>query len=245
MKLNILFSLFIISFSLNCFSQEITKIEILSVPMNTETTSPVNCSNFEASFQKNAINTTTITSMSGIRDLMLILNNLPSTVPNTYPTPDTRVKIKIYSGMFLASEICIGEFTVLKNNEVFLYSDALMKELDKFYSPSKQQRQAETYAHAAFNVAKQYKGYLGVAMGIVSFDNDNNFLYEIEGSILNERLTGKFEIDENTINCTVQTSQNQLFEPGDKIKFMIKADSLFQFNSEKEPDMTRPLKRIR
>ncbi|MDR3059480.1 MAG: hypothetical protein ACK5KL_15975 [Dysgonomonas sp.] len=241
MKLSILFSLFI-AFSLNCLSQEITKIEILSVPMSTETPSPVSCSNFDSSFRKDIINTTSITNTSRIRDLMLILNNLPSTIPGTYPTPDTRVKVKIYSGEFLASEICIGEFTVLKNNEVFLYSDALMKELDKQNTPQKQQ---QTEARISFDATKQYKGYLGAAMGIVSFDNNNNFLYEIEGSILNERLTGKFETNGDTINCTIQTSKNQLFEPGDKLKFMIKADSIFQFNSEKKPDLTRPLMRIR
>lgn len=241
MKFSILFSLFT-AFSLHCFSQEITKIEVLSVPMDLETPSPVSCTNFDSSFRKGAINTISITNLGRIRNLMLILNNLPSTVPGTYPIPDSRVKVNIYSGKILASEICIGQFTVLKNNEVFLYSDALMKEIDALYATPQKQQVKEKIA---FEPTKQYKGYLGAAMGIVSFDNNNNFLYEIEGSILNEQLTGKFEVNSDTINCMIETSKNQLFTPGNKLKFMIKADSIFQFNSDKKPDLTRPLMRIR
>lgn len=82
-------------------------------------------------------------------------------------------------------------------------------------------------------------------MGTISFDNGNNFLYEIDGSILKEKLLGTFTIQDNIIDCTVSKSYNNVFEKGDTLKFMIKSDTLFQYNSEQEPDKKRPLLRIK
>jgi hypothetical protein len=119
--------------------------------------------------------------------------------------------------------------------------------MDELSKPEQQNLQAETQQEVKidFNTVKQYKGFLGTAMGTISFDNGNNFVYAIEGSTLNEKLSGAFERDNDTIRCTVYKSFNNLFEKGDRLNFMIKEDTLFQFNSEQKPDRSRPLNRIR
>jgi hypothetical protein len=210
--------------------------------MDTEALLPVSCDNFVYSFNKDSIKVTTITSLSGISDFMLMLNSLTLTFPNTYPIPDTRAKIRIYSKNLLAAEICIGKFTVLRDNEIFLYTNDFLVFMDNLYaSPKLQQAKVLT----EFDIAKQYKGFLGEAMGIMSFDKNSNFMYELEGSFLKERLTGTYSQDEDTISCVIQNSDNQVFEVGDTLRFMIKEDNIYPFTTEKEPDLKRPLARIR
>lgn len=245
MKVKVLICLFL-AVSLSGFSQQISKIEVLSVPMDLETSHSVDCLSFDFTFQ-NVLNKETITNTAEIARIVTVLNNLPAANNNIYPAPDTRVKMRMYSGDNSISEICIGKFTILMNGGIYLYSDEMLSLLDELYIPKKH-RQGQPVAQdpaIEFNTVKQYKGFLGAAMGAISFDNGNNFYYDIEGSTIKEKLLGTYQMDNDTINCTVQKSYHDLFNKGDELRFMIKADTLFQFNSDKQPDRNRPLTRIR
>jgi hypothetical protein len=232
--------------SSGCFSQQITKIEVLSVPMDLETSYNVDCMNYDFSFQ-NIVDKRTITDITEISRIVTTVNGLPAANNNIYPAPDTRIKLRLFSGNDAVSEVCIGKFTVLKDGGIYLYSDDMLNLLDDL--PKQKQQEARAGAQQEvkieFNTVRQYKGFLGTAMGTISFDNGNNFYYDIEGSTLREKLLGTFERNNDTINCTVHKSLKNLFEKGDELKFMIKSDTLFQFNSENEPDRSRPLTRIR
>lgn len=245
MKAIVLLGLFLMVYS-NCFSQQITKIELLSVPMDLETSYNVDCMNYDFSFQ-NIINKRTITSVDEISRIVTTINGLPAANNNIYPAPDTRVKLRMFSGNNAISEICVGKFTVLKDGGIYLYSDDMLNLLDDLANHKPQEAKAgvQQEVKIEFNTVKQYKGFLGAALGVISFDNGNNFFYDIEGSSLKVKLLGTFERDNDTINCTVRKTFNDLFEVGDKLKFMIKSDTLFQFNNENEPDKSRPLNRIR
>ncbi len=244
MKLKLLLGLLLI-LSLNCFSQNITKVEVLSVPMDTEMPYSVDCMNYDFAFQ-NVIDKKTIVGSNAIRRITSVLKNLSVADKSQYPTPDTRMKLRLFSNGKVISEACIGKFTILKDDGVYFYSNDMFNLLNDLLSYKEQKGESEqSEPKLEFNTVKQYKGFLGAAMGTISFDNENNFLYDIDGSILKEKLLGTFTIDDNIIDCTVSKSYNDVFEKGDKLKFMIKSDTLFQYNSEQEPDRNRPLLRIR
>jgi len=241
----LLLGLFLTVYS-DCFSQQITKIELLSVPMDLETSYNVDCMNYDFSFQ-NIINKRTITSTDEISKIVTTINSLPAANNSIYPAPDTRIKLRLFSGNNAISEVCIGKFTVLKDGGIYLYSDDMLNLLDDLSNPQQREAKAGSQPEVKieFNTVKQYKGFLGAALGTISFDNGNNFFYDIEGSSLIVKILGTFEMNNDTLNCTVRKSYNDLFDVGDKLKFMVKSDTLFQFNSENEPDRSRPLNRIR
>ncbi|MDR0824969.1 MAG: hypothetical protein LBN74_07720 [Prevotella sp.] len=215
--------------------------------MDTETSSPVSCDMFDSSFHKEDIEVMTITSPDGISNFMQMLDSLDSglTFPNTFPIPDTRAKIRIYSKDLLADEICIGKFTILRDNDIYLYTNEFLVFMDSLYPDPFQPKQQQAKALTEFDITKQYKGFLGEAMGIMSFGKNNNFMYEIEGSFLKNRLTGIYSQEGDIIICVIQKSDNHIFEVGDTLRFMLKEDSIYPFTTEKEADLKRPLARIR
>lgn len=244
MKSKLLLGLLLI-LCLNCFSQDITKIEVLSVPMDTEMPYSVDCMNYDFTFQ-NVIDKKTIVGSNAIRRITSVLKNLPVAENGKYPSPDTRMKLRLFSNGKVISEACIGKFTILKEDGIYFYSNDMLNLLNDLLSYKEQKSESEqSEPKIEFNTVKQYKGFLGAAMGTISFDNGNNFLYEIDGSILKEKLLGTFTIQDNIIDCRVSKSYNNVFEKGDILKFMIKSDTLFQYNSEQEPDKKRPLLRIK
>ncbi|NDV95132.1 hypothetical protein D0T84_09390 [Dysgonomonas sp. 521] len=214
--------------------------------MDLETSHSVDCMSFDFTFH-NILNKETITNPAEVARIVTVLNNLPVANNNVYPSPDTRLKMRMYSRDNTISEICIGKFTILINAGVFLYSDEMLSLLDELYIPKKQRQGQSATQNTVieFNTVRQYKGFLGAAMGTISFDNGNNFFYDINGSTIKEKMLGTYQMDNDTINCTVRKAYHNLFREGDKLQFMIKADTLFQFNSEKQPDRSRPLTRIR
>lgn len=244
MKLKLLLGLLLI-LSLNCFSQDITKVEVLSVPMDTEKPYSVDCINYNVAFH-DIIDKKTIVGSNAIRRITSVLKNLPVADKVKYPAPDTRMKLRLFSNGKVISEVCIGKFTIFKDDGIYFYSNDMLNLLSDLQSYKEQKVESvQSEPKFEFDAVKQYKGFLGAAMGTISFDKGNNFLYDIEGSILKEKLLGTFMIDDNVIECTVSKSYNNVFEKGDKLKFMIKSDTLFQYNSEQVPDKDRPLLRIK
>lgn len=130
MKKNfICFLLFLIF--INCSNSRISEkkypyIEIEYVDMDILTPFRINCPDFEFQFEKH-IKVQSVSDSVMISEIIILLDELP--IHTLYP--DTRMKLKIYNDSNKFQEICIGKFTVLKNNKVYLYTDELKNILNK------------------------------------------------------------------------------------------------------------------
>ncbi len=118
--------LFLTLVSFACKSQEIKRIDILFVDSEIETPFSIKCDEFEKFFGAE-IDSISIQDTKLIENFSKELNKLIIADKARYALPDTRIKLKLNYNNHTMLSICIDRFVVSKNEELFLYSDALKK----------------------------------------------------------------------------------------------------------------------